>query len=131
MTSLILLAMASLTATAPADVAAMKWQRRVLLISATTAQDPALAQQRKILAAWRTKADDRDLSIVEVIGNKISGATDKVQVLRKKYRLPSTGFTAILIGKDGGEKLRSATPLQGAQLEEIIDAMPMRRAGER
>ncbi|WP_267394354.1 MULTISPECIES: DUF4174 domain-containing protein [unclassified Sphingomonas] len=123
--------MASLTATAPADVAALKWQRRVLLISATTAQDPALAQQRKILAAWRTKADDRDLSIVEVIGNKISGATDKVQVLRKKYRLPSTGFTAILIGKDGGEKLRSATPLQGAQLEEIIDAMPMRRAGER
>ncbi|WP_267414380.1 DUF4174 domain-containing protein [Sphingomonas sp. GC_Shp_4] len=131
MTPLILLAMASLTATAPADVAALKWQRRVLLISATTAQDPALAQQRKILAAWRTKADDRDLSIVEVIGNKISGATDKVQVLRKKYRLPSTGFTAILIGKDGGEKLRSATPLQGAQLEEIIDAMPMRRAGER
>lgn len=131
MTPLILLAMASLTATAPADLAAMKWQRRVLLISATTAHDPALAQQRKILATWRIKAEDRDLSIVEVIGNKISGATDKVQVLRKKYRLSSTGFTAILIGKDGGEKLRSATPLHGAQLEEIIDAMPMRRAGER
>lgn len=34
-------------------------------------------------------------------------------------------------GKDGGGKLRSRIPVTAASLEAAIDAMPMRRAGER
>lgn len=33
----------------------------------------------------------------------------------------------ILIGKDGGAKLRSEKPLSMAKLQETIDAMPMRQ----
>ncbi len=68
--------------------------------------------------------------MVEVIGDRVHGAGDTAPSLRRKFRLPA-GFTAILIGKDGGEKLRRAKPFPTALLERTIDAMPMRRAGRR
>ena len=37
-------------------------------------------------------------------------------------------FTVILIGKDGGEKYRSASILSTSRLFAMIDAMPMRQA---
>jgi hypothetical protein len=117
-------------ALAQATIAQMKWERRVLVVVAPTAADPHLAEQRRILAAWRRESDARDLTIVEVVGDRVSGATDLASAVRRKYRLPAA-FTAILIGKDGGEKLRSPRPFPAAALAETIDAMPMRRAGQR
>ncbi len=111
-------------------IAQMKWERRVLIVSASTAEDPALAEQRRILAAWKTNADARDLVIVEVVDDTVQGAGDTAIALRRRYHLPAT-FTAVLIGKDGGEKLRSAKPFPAAALEATIDAMPMRKAGQR
>jgi len=47
----------------------------------------------------------------------------------KKYRVDVIKpFTIILIGKDGGEKLRSDSILTQKKLFDIIDAMPMRQA---
>ena len=111
-------------------VAQMKWERRVLIVSAPAADDPALVEQRRILAAWKTNAIARDLTIIEAVGDTVRGAGDRAAAIRRKYRLPAT-FTAILVGKDGGEKLRSAKPFAAAALEATIDAMPMRRAGQR
>ncbi len=111
-------------------IAQMKWERRVLIVAAPSGEDVSLREQRGILADWKVKADARDLSIVEVLGDQVRGAADTAAQIRRKYRLPAA-FTAILIGKDGGEKLRSATPFPAAALEATIDAMPMRRAGQR
>jgi hypothetical protein len=111
-------------------VAQMKWERRVLIVSAVNAGDAELAEQRRILAAWKTNAAARDLTIVEVVGDTVRGVGDSAAALRRRYHLP-TAFTAILIGKDGGEKLRSAKPFPAAALEATIDAMPMRKAGQR
>ncbi|RXD05180.1 DUF4174 domain-containing protein [Sphingomonas sp. UV9] len=111
-------------------LAQMKWERRVLIVAVASGGDAALAEQRRILANWKAKSDDRDLTIVEVIGDRVRGAGDTAASIRRKYRLPAA-FTAILIGKDGGEKLRSDKPFPAAALEQTIDAMPMRRAGRR
>ncbi len=111
-------------------VAQMRWERRVLIVAAPSPQDPALAEQRRILGGWTAKGDERDLIVVEIVGDRVRGAGDTGPALRRKFRLP-TGFTAILIGKDGGEKLRSAHPFPTALIEQTIDAMPMRRAGRR
>ncbi|KQM74474.1 hypothetical protein ASE72_02975 [Sphingomonas sp. Leaf20] len=111
-------------------LAQMRWDRRVLIVAAPSAQDPALAEQRRLLGSWTAKCDDRDLTIVEVIGDQVRGAGDTAPALRRKFRLPAA-FTAILIGKDGGEKLRSAHPFPTAVLEQTIDVMPMRKAGHR
>ena len=111
-------------------VAQMKWERRILIVSAPAADDPALAEQRRVLAAWKSSAAARDLTVVEIVGDTVRGAGDPAAALRRKYHLP-VAFTAILIGKDGGEKLRSAKPFPAAALEATIDAMPMRKAGQR
>ncbi|MEG8033267.1 DUF4174 domain-containing protein [Sphingomonas aurantiaca] len=111
-------------------LAQMKWERRVLIVAAPSPQDPALAEQRRVLGSWTAKGEARDLTIVEVVGDQVRGAGDTAPALRRKFRLPA-GFTAILIGKDGGEKLRSAEPFPTKLLEQTIDAMPMRRAGRR
>jgi hypothetical protein len=117
-------------ALAQATIAQMKWERRILLVAAQTATDPQLAEQRRILSAWRKESDARDLTVVEIVGDSLSGAADSAAVVRRKYRMPA-GFTAILIGKDGREKLRSPRPFPAAVLAATIDAMPMRRAGQR
>ena len=111
-------------------IAQMKWERRVLIVAAPSAEDASLAEQRHILAGWKVNGDDRDLTVVEVVGGEVRGAGESAAALRRRYHLPAA-FTAILIGKDGGEKLRSAKPFPTAVLERTIDAMPMRRAGRR
>jgi hypothetical protein len=111
-------------------IAQMKWERRILIVSAPAADDASLTEQRRILAGWKTNAAARDLTIVEVVGDTVRGASDPAAALRHRYHLP-TRFTAILVGKDGGEKLRSAKPFPAAALEATIDAMPMRKAGQR
>ncbi len=40
---------------------------------------------------------------------------------------PDASFTFILVGKDGGEKMRTDTVVSLAQLYKTIDAMPMRK----
>ena len=46
----------------------------------------------------------------------------------KKWHIPATAtFTFILVGKDGGEKLRTDTLVSTEQLFSNIDAMPMRK----
>jgi len=126
-----LLAAALAPAPAPDTMAAMKWERRVLLLAAPGADDAGLIAQRRALAGWDEAAHERDLAVVTVIGDRVSGVSDAAGVLRRRYRLPAGRFVAILIGKDGGEKLRSTKPIDVEVLAETIDAMPMRRAGGR
>ncbi len=121
----------ALIAAAPAGVATMKWDRRVLIVAAPSATDPQLIEQQRLLANWRTEAAARDLTIVTVIGDRVDGSTDRAATLRRTYRLPAANFSAILIGKDGGVKRRDGHPLSPATLADTIDSMPMRRAGQR
>ena len=46
----------------------------------------------------------------------------------KKYNVEPNRFTLILIGKDGGEKLRSAKPVEIETIFNLVDSMPMRQA---
>jgi hypothetical protein len=46
--------------------------------------------------------------------------------MRHHFKVEPAEFLVILIGKDGGEKLNSRTPVPVDQLERLIDSMPMR-----
>lgn len=131
MTVLKLLMTLPLLAAAPTNISAMKWDKRVLLVAAPDERDLSLRNQRRIIARWNAGADERDLAIVEVVGDKVAGASDAAATLRQRYKLPTRGFSVVLIGKDGGAKLRQTRPISAAVLEGTIDAMPMRRNGER
>jgi hypothetical protein len=45
----------------------------------------------------------------------------------ENFNIGQSNFYAILIGKDGSEKLRSASAIDTEKLFGTIDAMPMRR----
>jgi hypothetical protein len=102
------------TASADASIGAMAWQRRIIVMSAAQREDANLEQQRRLLAAW-SGGEERD----------------DAASLRRHFHLPSDAFTVILVGKDGHVALRSPTPVTGAAFQQAIDAMPMRKAGER
>lgn len=46
----------------------------------------------------------------------------------KEYNVIPNQFTLLLIGKDGGEKLRSTKPVEIETIFTLIDSMPMRQA---
>lgn len=116
----------AVAAAAPAHAAEdpigrLRWRSRVVVALAPTRDDPALARQRRLFAALGPEGRERDLVLVEAPGDTPDGAA-----LHRRFGAGG-GFTAILVGKDGGEKLRSAAPLGRETLFPVIDAMPMRR----
>lgn len=64
---------------------------------------------------------ERDILVYEIVGLK---ANEKAF---KKYKASAQKFTFILIGKDGGEKLRSNQAVSLEKLYNTIDDMPMRK----
>ncbi len=108
-------------ASAAADpLAAHRWAHRVVVALAPSAADPKLREQRRLFDALGAEGRDRDLVLVEATDDTPQGAA-----LRRRFG-GGSGFRAVLIGKDGGEKLGSAAPLRREDLFPVIDAMPMR-----
>jgi len=103
-------------------LAAYRWSSRIVVASAETSDDPALARQRAIFDRFSAEAKARDLVLVEAVGD---GAN--ARALREALGIGGRGFAAALVGKDGGAKLRASHPLGAGELFPVIDAMPMRR----
>jgi Domain of unknown function (DUF4174) len=118
------------TALAADTVAGMQGKRRVLVISAAGPTDAAFRDQRRMLSAW-TGGEDRDVSVVQIAGDSVTGSSDDAAPLRARYQLPADRFSVVLIGKDGHVALQSAKPLSAESLSQTIDGMPLRRAGQR
>ena len=92
---------------------------RVLLVLG--AQDDAdLAEQERLLASDPSGVTERNLVLVVPDASEGDG-------LRRRYGVAPGAFAVLLIGKDGGVKLRSVRPLALHALFDAIDAMPMRQ----
>jgi len=111
-------------------MAQMQWRRRVLLVSTPRADDAQFLAQNRALSQW-TGADERDLSVVRIEADAVSGSSDAATTIRDRYHIAAATFSVALIGKDGHVALRSDDAVTGAQLAAVIDAMPMRRSGLR
>ncbi|MDY7523426.1 DUF4174 domain-containing protein [Sphingomonas sp. 10B4] len=118
-------------AIAAATVADMRYERRVLIVAAPNEADARRIAQRASLDTMPQELGDRDVTVVEVTGDSVRGATDSAAALRTRWRLPKAAFGIVLVGKDGNAALRRAEPIDRATLVATIDAMPMRRAGQR
>ena len=116
-------------------------KNRVLLVFAPTDQDPRLHEQLNLLSHHSQDMKERDLILIPVpmqsgppttpdtlrtLRPPIISASEQL-TLHHRFRVAPRDFAAILLGKDGGEKLRSATPISIERLNGTIDAMPMRR----
>jgi len=113
-------------------LAQMRGRFRPLLIFAPTAQDARLLEQVRLVNEHAEEAAERQLVTVTVAehGEFLAGrrlAEADVAEARRRFHVGAGEFAVVLVGKDGGEKLRAAKPFSFETLRDGIDAMPMRR----
>lgn len=108
--------------------------KRVLLVF-SQAEDPALSKQVALLDATPAGAfEERDLVVLfvppegstRVLRGDTTKALAAAALRRDRDVSTGTGFTALLIGKDGGTKWRESRPARPDEIFALIDSMPMR-----
>jgi hypothetical protein len=124
-----------------ADLAAMRACYRPLLLFAPHADDGELARQLDELGKHAEDLRERDVPVVVILedgqefpAERLKGlpmarwSGDERSRVREQFATGRYPFSVVLIGKDGGEKLRVHALLPVAKLKSAIDAMPMRQA---
>ena len=115
------------------DLDALRWKNRVLVLFSPLESDASFQSQKQHLASNAGEVFDRDLMILEIVEQGQSKAVNhllsekSVQDIRKRLGVVGGSFQVLLIGKDGGVKLRSSEPVSMKDLFGLIDSMPMRQ----
>jgi hypothetical protein len=119
----------------PNTLRAMRDCYRPLLVFAPALDNPQLVEEFNQLKAHAAELKIRSLLYVPIVpeghnqpipGSKVPTARlseDELAAMRHRFKVESTDFLVILIGKDGGEKLSSSTPVPIDKLEQTIDSM--------
>jgi len=119
------------------ELATWRGARRPLVVFAQNERDAKLQRQLAASRASRAGFIERDMELVVVYedGGSLAGerplSKRDCEALRDRFRRErkgsTNGFTALLVGKDGGVKCTSYEPLASEELFAQIDDMPMRR----
>ena len=109
-----------------------RWQNRLLLVFAPDADSALYCRQQEMLLVAERGLNERDMVIICVIRDAVStkgrpAAAVAAVDLRDAYGVLPQEFRVVLIGKDGGVKLRQEEPISMADLFALIDSMPMRK----
>lgn len=108
-------------------------KQRPLLIFAPDANDLRYVEQKSRIKDHADAMTERDMVLLEVLGSGQSldrGEpldADQAKALRTRYDLRPADFRIILVGKDGGEKVRWFEPVNADDIFAEVDKMPMRR----
>jgi hypothetical protein len=116
------------------DLASMRGRFRPLLIFHADAQgqpssDASVREQLAWIDAHQAELKARDVVVVPIPTKNGYAAfsPQEERSLQERFHVESGKFTIVLVGKDGGEKLRSHAPVTIGKLDALIDAMPMRQ----
>ena len=125
-----------------ATLSSLRDSYRALLIFAPNDRDARLEQQIQLTDDARPALAERQVVRIAFFehGTRAIGATafypdgslgyltlPEAAAARRRFHVAPGGFTVILVGKDGGEKLRAYAPIPYETLRDTIDAMPMRQ----
>ncbi|WP_020180869.1 DUF4174 domain-containing protein [Methylopila sp. M107] len=130
-----LLALSSLCAPMAAQGAGLEPYRqkaRPILIFAPRHGDRQVGDQLGRLKVAGSELADRDMPVLIVTGRDVADLTrggvsadqEDGAELRRTFHVPDETFTILLIGEDGGEKLRSDKPIDAARLTAVFAAAP-------
>lgn len=115
------------------DLTQFQWKNRLLFLFAEDANDPFFKNLQSQIMDQKAEVDDRDLIIFElpVKGPARMGTTllDRQQAdsIRTHFDVPGNTFSLILVGKDGGIKLKREDRVGLSVVFGLIDSMPMRQ----
>jgi hypothetical protein len=111
-----------------------QWKNRIILVFASSLSDSLYKSFKKQIGDLEEGIIDRDLVIFYLLAEGDSTAGDSLlshqqsSQLRASYEIKADKFTVVLIGKDGGEKLRQVGRIDFKEIFGRIDAMPMRQS---
>lgn len=111
-----------------------EWKNRVVLLFAPDFQNEELKQQLDFFQKNQKGLEDRKLIVYQISSNEVKKDGKLIKEDREirssfdKFEINKNEFTFMLIGLDGGEKMRSTETVSLEKLFSKIDRMPMRRA---
>lgn len=116
----------------PTTLEALHDHYRPLLVFAANPSDPALLTQLRLLKDSAPGLARRDVLVIAIPYDTPSPldpslTPEAVVAARRRFHAAPPDFIVILLGKDGGEKLRSTKPVSFNKLQDKIDSMPMRQ----
>ncbi|NIQ92127.1 MAG: DUF4174 domain-containing protein [Deltaproteobacteria bacterium] len=110
-----------------------QWKHRLILAFSPSAQHPGHKALEKEIAVQAEEVMDRDLLVFhfletgEIRLGEISLPTGSGDYFRENFSIRPGRFTVLLIGKDGGVKLRREGGVELDEILSLIDTMPMRQ----
>lgn len=110
-----------------------QWQNRLILLFAPTSQYPTYLMQLENFQDCEAEMDERDIRVLSFFADDydndrlLEAPNEDIHTIRKRFQAPADRFLAVLIGKDGTEKLRSKQPFNMDYINRLIDSMPMRQ----
>ena len=116
------------------DLSEYLWKNRLLVIFSPSDSYKDYADKKQDLLKQKAEVEDRDLVIFTIFAEGESHIDESpvgdaaAESLRKRFDIKSGQFAVILIGKDGGEKLREESYKPLEEIFSLIDSMPMRQA---
>lgn len=115
------------------DLSSHQWKDRLILILTEDTANETYQQQLDELYSDQQGLEDRKLVIYTILPDKFKRDDEAGQgwiqsgELYSKYKESDDSFEILLIGLDGGVKLRQDQFLSNKKLFDRIDQMPMRR----
>jgi hypothetical protein len=115
------------------DLNQFKWKNRLLFIFSPQSSDSLFMDLQSEISTQSSEIIDRDLIVFKIFENGLSFMntteihSDLAQNIRKQFTVSPGLFTVILVGKDGGVKLRRNAQVNLKDIFALIDAMPMRQ----
>ena len=115
------------------DLNQFQWKNRLLLLFAPQDSDSSFQALKREISAQPREISDRHLVVFHIFESGPSYMGKKqieprtAAALRNEFVVPLGGFTCILIGKDGGVKLKQNTQTKVEEIFALIDSMPMRQ----
>ena len=101
------------------DLSEFHWKKRPVLVFADSEDDPAFQSQMELLREQPEDLIERD---VIVLTDTDPGARSPLRL-----RMRPRGFMLVLVGKDGGIKLRKPRPWDVREITRSIDKMTIRQ----
>lgn len=115
------------------DLTQFQWKNRLLFLFAQENNHPLFKDLQSQIVAQKAEVDDRDLIVFEVPAqgparmNTSPLDRKEADSIRNHFAIPSNTFSLILVGKDGGIKLKRRDQVDLREVFELIDSMPMRQ----
>jgi hypothetical protein len=128
----------ALTVCIPMEIVAMdltqfKWKNRLLFIFAPDANHALFKNLRGEVTAQKEELRDRDVIVFELLEQGPSKMNtspldpQQADSIRDHFDISPDAFGMILVGKDGGIKLRRNDQVDIGEIFKFIDSMPMRK----